>query len=77
MNVMHPIAMVADCRPPTTQKIRTSLGLSPEMHLAVGHLALELGIPREEVFRRALVLAGVVPADPQHQEEADHDATHR
>lgn len=66
----HPIATVADCRPPTTQKIRTSLGLSPEMHLAVGHLALELGIPREEVFRRALVLAGVVASNREQPEEA-------
>jgi len=55
------IADVADRYPPMDRRVVTTLALLPEDHRALAQLALDLGLDRAGVVRRALVLAHVLP----------------
>lgn len=67
---MHHIADIEDRYPPRDARITTTLPLRPDDHRRLGQLALDLGLPRASIVRRALVAAGVLPATDTTNPEA-------
>jgi len=61
-NIAENIASVADPYPERSRRVSTSLALRPEDHKILGQLSLDTGIDRASIVRRALVLAGILPA---------------
>ena len=54
---------VPDRRPRVGDRVGTTLRLRPGDHRLLGQLALDLGICKQSIIRRCLVIAGVLPAE--------------
>jgi len=61
------LADVEDRYPPRDRRIKTSLALLPEDHRALALLSLDSGIDQQSLVRRALVVAGVLPAGTEER----------
>ena len=57
------LAEIEDRDPSRDNRITTSLALRPEDHLRIAKLALDLGLDRASLVRRALVIAGVLAVE--------------
>lgn len=55
------LATVLDPYAERSRRVTTSLTLRPEDHLRVAHVALDLGLDRSSLMRRALVASGLIP----------------
>lgn len=57
------LASTPDRHPPRERRVVSTLPLLPEDHHRLAQLALDLGIDRQQLVRRALIVAGVLPSE--------------